>query len=73
MDWVTVSTKVRRETLEKAKKYKVNVSEILRNALEKEINEREEDAARKSAKKISAELNLSEDEVVRLIKEDRKR
>ncbi|PSN94826.1 VapB-type antitoxin, partial [Candidatus Marsarchaeota G2 archaeon ECH_B_SAG-C16] len=41
--------------------------------LEKEINEREEDAARKSAKKISAELNLSEDEVVRLIKEDRKR
>jgi hypothetical protein len=68
-----VSTKVRRETLEKAKKYKVNVSEILRNALEKEINEREEDAARKSAKKISAELNLSEDEVVRLIKEDRKR
>lgn len=68
-----MSTKVRRETLEKAKKYKVNVSEILRNALEKEINEREEDAARKSAKKISAELNLSEDEVVRLIKEDRKR
>nr|WP_252901352.1 type II toxin-antitoxin system CcdA family antitoxin [Vulcanisaeta sp. JCM 14467] len=31
--WVTVSTKVRREVLEKARAYGINVSEFLRNAL----------------------------------------
>jgi antitoxin CcdA len=73
VSWVTVSTKVKKEILEKARKYNINVSEILRQALEQEIAKREEEEARKSAEIISKELRLSEEEVARLIKEDRER
>jgi len=72
MEWVTVSTKVRRELLEKAKAYNINVSEVLRKALEEEVKKREEEA-RKSAERIAKELKFSEEEVARLIEEDRKR
>ncbi|ADX82105.1 type II toxin-antitoxin system CcdA family antitoxin [Saccharolobus islandicus] len=73
MEWVTISTKVRRELLEKAKEYNINVSEVLRKALEEEVRKREEEEARKSAEKIAKELKFSEEEVARLIEEDRKR
>ena len=73
MNWVTVSTKVKKEILEKARKYNINVSEVLRKALEQEIARREEEEVRKSAEKISKELKLSEEEVARLIREDRER
>jgi post-segregation antitoxin (ccd killing protein) len=69
---VTVSTKVKKEILEKARKYNINISEVLRKALEQEIARREEEA-RKSAERISKELRLSEEEVARLIREDRER
>jgi antitoxin CcdA len=72
MSWVTVSTKVKKEILEKARKYNINISEVLRQALEQEIAKREEEA-RKSAERISKELRLSEEEVARLIREDRER
>ena len=72
MSWVTVSTKVKKEILEKARKYNINISEVLRQALEQEIARREEEA-RKSAERISKELRLSEKEVARLIREDRER
>jgi post-segregation antitoxin (ccd killing protein) len=49
MNWVTVSTKVKKEILEKARIYNINVSEILRQALEQEIARREKEKARKSA------------------------
>jgi antitoxin CcdA len=73
MSWVTVSTKVKKEILEKARKYNINVSEILRQALEQEIARREEEESRKSAEKISKELRLPDEEVAKLIKEDRER
>jgi post-segregation antitoxin (ccd killing protein) len=73
VNWVTVSTKVKKEILEKARKYNINVSEVLRKALEQEIARREEEEVRKSAEKISKELKLSEEEVARLIREDRER
>jgi post-segregation antitoxin (ccd killing protein) len=57
MSWVTVSTKVKKEILEKARKYNINISEVLRQALEQEIARREEEEARKSAEKISKELS----------------
>jgi post-segregation antitoxin (ccd killing protein) len=69
---VTVSTKVKKEILKKARKYNINISEVLRKALEQEIARREEEA-RKSAERISKELRLSEEEVARLIREDRER
>ena len=72
MSWVTVSTKVKKEILEKARKYNINISEVLRQALEQEIAKREEEA-RKSAERISKELRLSEEEVAKLIREDRER
>ena len=70
-DWVTVSTKVRREVLEKAREYGINVSELLRRALEEEVKRREE--AKEAAIRIADELKLSREEVARLIEEDRKR
>lgn len=73
MEWVTISTKVRRELLEKAKAYNINVSEVLRKALEEEVKKREEEEARKSAERIAKELKFSEEEVARLIEEDKKR
>jgi post-segregation antitoxin (ccd killing protein) len=73
VSWVTVSTKVKKEILEKARKYNINISEVLRQALEQEIAKREEEEARKSAEKISKELRLPDEEVAKLIKEDRER
>jgi post-segregation antitoxin (ccd killing protein) len=73
MSWVTVSTKVKKEILEKARKYNINISEVLRQALEQKIARREEEEARKSTEKISKELRLSEEEIARLIREDRER
>jgi len=55
-EWVTVSTKVRRETLEKARRLNINVSEVLRRALEEEIREREEEEARRLLELASKEL-----------------
>ena len=73
MSWVTVSTKVKKEILEKARKYNINISEVLRQALEQEIARREEEEARKSTEKIFKESRLSEEEIARLIREDRER
>jgi antitoxin CcdA len=73
VSWVTVSTKVKKEILEKARKYNINISEVLRKALEQEIARREEVEARKSTERIYKELRLSEEEVARLIREDRER
>jgi post-segregation antitoxin (ccd killing protein) len=73
VSWVTVSTKVKKEILEKARKYNINISEVLRKALEQEIARREEEEARKFTERISKELRLSEEEVARLIREDRER
>ncbi|MEM0173701.1 MAG: type II toxin-antitoxin system CcdA family antitoxin [Sulfolobaceae archaeon] len=72
-EWVTVSTKVRKEVFEKARKYGINISEVLRKSLEEEIEKREEEEARKSSKRIAEELKLSVEDVVRLIREDRER
>jgi antitoxin CcdA len=50
MSWATVSTKVKKEILEKARKYNINISEVLRQALEQEIARREEEEASLSLK-----------------------
>lgn len=74
MSWVTVSTKVKKELLEKAKEYGINVSEVLRKALEEEVKKKEEDEARKAAKELAEALresNITIEEVVKSIREDR--
>ena len=74
--WVTVSTKVRREIVEKAKRYGINISEVLRRALEEEVRKREEEELVELAVRVSSELRrvsklLGEDFAVRSIREDR--
>ncbi|MEZ0248334.1 MAG: type II toxin-antitoxin system CcdA family antitoxin [Thermoproteus sp.] len=71
MAWVTVSTKVRRELVEKLRRYNVNISEVLRRALEEELRRREEEEARRSALRISQSLEVSAEEVARIIREIR--
>ena len=72
-EWVTISTKVKKDVVEKAKRYKINISETLRRSLEEEIAKKEEEEAKRSSRKIAKELNLSADDIVRLIREDRVR
>ena len=70
--YVTVSAKVRRELLEEARRLNINVSEIIRRALEEEVHRRklaslEERLRRK--REILDKIDVGE--VVRLIREDR--
>lgn len=72
MTWVTVSTKVRKEVVEKAKRYGINISEFLRKALEEEVRKREEEELRKGLRELAQALRkLGPDEIVRSIREDR--
>lgn len=59
--------------MERAKRHGVNISEVLRRALEEEVARREEEEARRSARRIARELRMPEEEVARLIREDRSR
>ncbi len=70
--YVTVSAKVRRELLEEARRLNINVSELIRRALEEEVRQRkliklEERLRRKHS--ILAKIDVNE--IVRLIREDR--
>ncbi len=72
MTWITVSTKVRKEIIDKAKKYGINISEFLRKALEEEVRRREEEELRRGLKELSEFLRkISHEEIVRSIREDR--
>ncbi|WP_054854410.1 type II toxin-antitoxin system CcdA family antitoxin [Vulcanisaeta distributa] len=75
-NWVTVSTKVRREVLEKARRYGINVSEVLRKALEEEVMRRENEELIELLKEASKELRkiseiYGDDFVIRSIRADR--
>lgn len=58
MSYVTVSTKVRRSLLEKARMYGINVSEVLRRALEEEVRRREVEWALRVMEDISRKAEL---------------
>jgi post-segregation antitoxin (ccd killing protein) len=53
-----MSTKVRRSLLEKARKLGINVSEVLRRALEEEVRKRKVEWALKVMDEISQRLEL---------------
>jgi len=70
--YVTVSTKVRRELLEEARRLGINVSEFLRRALEEEVRRRRLMSLEESLKKMRHVLDkIDVNEVVELIREDR--
>jgi len=65
-DYVTVSTKVRRELKEEAERLGVRISEVLRRALEEEVRRR------KLEEKLGEALDrIDIDRVVKSIREDR--
>ncbi len=58
---VTVSAKVKRELLEKARRYGINVSEIIREALERKVREKELEWAIKVMEELSRRITFEED------------
>ena len=72
--YVTVSTKVRRELKEEAEKLGINVSMVLRKALEEEVRKRRQ---QKLLEKLEAFRDVLDgievEELVRLVREDRER
>jgi len=70
--YVTVSTKIRRELFEEAKRLGINISELLRRTLEEEIRRRRLISLEESLKKMHNVLSkIDVSEVVGLIREDR--
>ncbi|MDT7892498.1 MAG: type II toxin-antitoxin system CcdA family antitoxin [Thermoproteota archaeon] len=72
MSYVTVSTKVKKELVEKAKEYGLNISETLRKALEEEVRKKEIEWAIAKMEEISKKAKL-EKEAKNLIREFREK
>jgi len=73
MSYVTVSTKVRRSLLEKARRLGINVSEVLRRALEEEVRKREAEWAVRVMDEISQriELDVEAKDLIRKFRDER--
>lgn len=74
MDYETVSAKIPKEYKKKIKEYDINVSKVIRKAIEEEIRKKE---ALKIKRKIEENKKLIKkvriEDVIALIREDRKR
>jgi len=70
--YITVSTKVKKELVERARALGVNISEVLRKSLEEWVMKRELEELEKKLKEMSETLEkIDLDEVTRIIREDR--
>ena len=69
---VTVSAKVRRELWEKARRYGINISEVIREALERKVREKEVEWAIKVMEDLSSRLTLEED-AAKILRKERDR
>lgn len=58
MGYITVSTKVKRDLLERARRLGVNVSETLRRALEEEVRRKEMEWAKSKMEEIASKSKL---------------
>lgn len=70
--YVTVSAKVRKELVEEAKQLRINISELIRRALEEEVRRRKLVNLEERLKKkhhVLAKIEINE--IIRLIREDR--
>jgi len=70
--YITVSVRVKRELLDEARRLNINVSELIRSALENEVRRRRLmllEEKLKAKKSILEKIDV--DRVVRLIREDR--
>jgi antitoxin CcdA len=72
LGYVTVSARIRRELYEKLKKYGVNVSYVIRRALEEEVRRREEEEVAKMLDKAQEILaRIPSEELVEAIRASR--
>jgi hypothetical protein len=70
--YVTVSVKVRRDLVERARALGVNVAEVVRKAIEEEVRRRELELIRKRLESVKDFLDQVDiDRVVKSIREDR--
>lgn len=70
--YVTVSTKVRREIVERARELGINISELLRRALEEEVKKRELEELEKKLNELRSFIDeIDIERVVRIIREMR--
>jgi len=71
-EYVTISAKVKRELREEARKLGINVSEVLRRALEEEVRRRKIEKLKAELDELSPILEkVSIDRVIKSIREDR--
>lgn len=72
MDYSTISAKIKPELKKKLEKYKINVSEIIRNAVESEVELRENERFKLNLENIQKILNtIPSDTIIAMIREDR--
>jgi antitoxin CcdA len=72
LGYVTVSARIRRELYEKLKRYGVNVSYVIRRALEEEVRRREEEEVARMLDKVQEILaRIPSEELVKAIRSDR--
>lgn len=70
--YITISTKVRKEVVEKARELGMNISEVLRKTLEEEVRKRELEYLKKRLDELDGVLEkIDVKEIARLIREDR--
>lgn len=74
MDYVTVSTKVRKSLLEKARRYGINLSYIMRKAIEDEVRRKEMEWALSVMEDIlrKARSDKPSEELIRKFRESRR-
>ncbi|ABM81323.1 type II toxin-antitoxin system CcdA family antitoxin [Hyperthermus butylicus] len=72
MGSVVVSARISRELYEKAKRYGINISEVVRKALEEEVKRREDAELRRLLGEARRILEgIPPEEIVRLVRESR--
>ena len=73
MPKIVLSVRIRRELKEEAEKYNINVREVIERALEEEIRKARSRYFRELLNKALNSMNLSIEEWIKSIKEDRRR
>ncbi len=72
MGYVTVSAKIPRELKDLMDRFGIKPGPIIREALEREVRRRLLEEAERRARRLSEELrNIPDEEIARLIREDR--
>ncbi len=70
---ITITVRIPRELKEKVNRYRIKVSEVVRKALEKEVEKKELEEAAAAAKELGELLaRIPNEEIVKTIKEARR-